>query len=194
MTTDHQSPQRISHHRLRGKIKNEHHPRFQRYHSGSQLGTANRRCSPRLGTPYQLMSSMIKTIKKRKQFEIDSPPDKQNTDNYASLKSLIQEIGFTEKTPQYKVCVKFIETISPKSKTSHTDVVDLTSPKEEDDTIDNNNDNLFVKDKDLQQEGETKRRTTIYKKTRNVKAMGRKLSKMESNQKCERSGKVLWGL
>ena len=66
-------------------------------------------------------------------------------------------MGFTEKIPQYKACVKFIEAISPKSKTSHTDVVDLTSPTEDDDTIDNNNDILFVKDKDLQQEGETKK-------------------------------------
>ena len=65
-------------------------------------------------------------------------------------------MAFTEKTPQYKPCVKLIEVISPKSKTSHTDVVGLTLPTEDDDTIKNNNDTLFVKDKNLQQEGETK--------------------------------------
>ena len=60
-------------------------------------------------------------------FQIDSPSDKQ-TDNYPSLKSLIQEMGFTEKTSQYRACVKFIEAISPKNKTGHNEVVDLTSP------------------------------------------------------------------
>ena len=48
--------------------------------------------------------------------QIDSPPDKQ-TDNYPSLKSLIQEMGFSGKTPQSRACVKFIEAISPKNKT-----------------------------------------------------------------------------
>ena len=72
MTTNHQSSRRISHHRLRGKIEKEHHPQFQGYHSGCQLGTANRRCSPRLETPYQLMSSMIKTMKKRKLYNLKS--------------------------------------------------------------------------------------------------------------------------
>ena len=33
------------------------------------------------------------------QFEIDSPPEKQNTDNYPSLKSLIEEMGFSKKNP-----------------------------------------------------------------------------------------------
>ena len=36
------------------------------------------------------------------QFQIDSPLDKRDTDNYPSLKSLIQEMGFTENTPQYR--------------------------------------------------------------------------------------------
>ena len=59
--------------------------------------------------------------------------------NYTSLKSFIQERGFTEITPQYQPCVKFIEAISPKNNKNQTDVVDLTS-QTEDETIDNNND------------------------------------------------------
>ena len=85
-------------------------------------------------------------------FEIDSPPDEPKTENYPSLKSLIQEMGFAEKSPQYQACVKFIEAISPKNSTKETDVVDLTSPTENV-TIDNNNDILLVKDKE-QNEGD----------------------------------------
>ena len=51
-----------------------------------------------------------------------------------SLKSLIQEMGFSEKTPEYKTCVQFIQAISPKHRTSIiNDVIDLTSPAEADD-------------------------------------------------------------
>ena len=66
-------------------------------------------------------------------------------------------MGFTEKTPQYRACVKLIEAISPKSKTSHRDVVDLTSSTEDNYTTDNNNDIIFVKNSKLQQEGETEK-------------------------------------
>ena len=61
-------------------------------------------------------------------------------------------MGFTEKTPQYKACVKFIEAISPKNKISSTDVVDLTSPTEDYEKNENNNDILFVKEKEIEQE------------------------------------------
>ena len=94
-----------------------------------------------------LVSLTLSTMKRKKpiKFQIDSPPDKRDTDNYPSLKSLIQEICFTEKTPQYRACVKLIEAISPKNKTGVTEVVDLTSPPIEDDaTADTNNENLFV--------------------------------------------------
>ena len=64
-------------------------------------------------------------------------------------------MGFTEKTPHYRACVKLIGTISPKSKTSHTDVVDVTLPTEDDDTTDNNNVILFVKSTKFQQQGKT---------------------------------------
>ena len=99
------------------------------------------------------------------QFEIDSPPDKRerDTDNNPSLKSLIQGMGFTEKTPQYRACIKLIEAIGPKHKTGHTEVVDLTSPTEDDATAGNNNETLFVNTK-LQQEGgteQTKKNNTL---------------------------------
>ena len=45
-------------------------------------------------------------------FQIDSPSNRQE-DNCRSLKSLIQEMGFTEKSPQFKACIKIIEAISP---------------------------------------------------------------------------------
>ena len=63
-------------------------------------------------------------------------------------------MGFTEKTPQYQACVKFIEAISPKNRKNQTNIVDLTSPTE-DETIEKNNDISFIKDKDIQKEGET---------------------------------------
>ena len=61
-------------------------------------------------------------------------------------------MGFTEKTSQYQVCVKFIETISPKNTRNQTDAVDLKSPTE-DQTINNNSDILFVEDTDTRKEG-----------------------------------------
>ena len=61
-------------------------------------------------------------------------------------------MGFTRKTPQYRACVKLIEGISPKNKTGHTEVVDLSSPIEDDATAGNNNETLFVNTK-TQQEG-----------------------------------------
>ena len=52
-------------------------------------------------------------------------------------------MGFSEKTPEYKACVEFIQLISPKHKTSTTNnVIDLTSPAEaEDETMEN--DDIF---------------------------------------------------
>ena len=86
-------------------------------------------------------------------FEIDSLPDKPKSE-YPSLKSLIQEMGFTEKTPQYQACVKFIVAISPKHRAKQTEVVDLTSPTE-DENVDNNNDILLVKNIDTQKMADT---------------------------------------
>ena len=62
-------------------------------------------------------------------------------------------MGFSEKTHQYRACVKFIEAISPKNKTGHTEVVDLTSPPIEDETTDTNNEMLFINTKICQESG-----------------------------------------
>ena len=63
-------------------------------------------------------------------------------------------MGFTEKTPQYQACVKFVEAISPKHRAKQTEVVDLTSPTE-DENVDNNNHILFVKNIDTQKTADT---------------------------------------
>ena len=78
------------------------------------------------------------------QFEIDSPPDKPETENKPSLKSLLQKLGVTERTPEYHACVKFLETISPKNKHKQTEIVDLTSPTERTNDM-NEKEILFVK-------------------------------------------------
>ena len=116
------------------------------------------------GNPVPINAINNKHDKERKtplQFEIDSRPDKRDTGNYSSLKSLIQEMGFTEKT-QYRACIKLIEAISLKHKTGHTEVVDLTSPTEDDATAGNNNEILFVNSK-LQEGGteQTKKSNTL---------------------------------
>ena len=59
-------------------------------------------------------------------------------------------MGFTDKTPQYQACRKFIEAISPKHGTKHTEVVDLTSPTEEY-MADNNNEILLIKENEKKQ-------------------------------------------
>ena len=59
-------------------------------------------------------------------------------------------MGFTEKTPQYKACLQFIEAISPKNKTDHTEVVNLISPPVENEPIDTSNEILFIKAKPCQ--------------------------------------------
>ena len=70
-------------------------------------------------------------------------------------------MGFTEKTPQYGACIKLIEAFSPKHRTSHTEVVDLTSPTEDDATAINKNEILFVNTK-LQQEGGREKTKTSH--------------------------------
>ena len=106
--------------------------------------------STALGNPIPISTVQITGATGTKQIEIDSPPEKSKQDS-PSLKSLIQEMGFLEKTPEYKACVQFIEAISPKHKTSTTNnVIDLTSPEEaEDETMEN--DNIFcVNTKDIE--------------------------------------------
>ena len=56
---------------------------------------------------------------------------------------------FMDNTPQYQACLKFVEAINPKQSAKQTEVVDLTSPTE-DEKVENNNDILFVKNMDTQ--------------------------------------------
>ena len=66
------------------------------------------------------------TSKKPLNFNIDSPSDQIYPPAKPSLKSLIQEMGFADKSPEYKACMDFLETFSPKNKGKHTDeVIDL---------------------------------------------------------------------
>ena len=54
------------------------------------------------GSPLPINAIYTKHDEEKKtplQFEIDSPQNKRDTDNYPSLKSLIREMGFTGKTP-----------------------------------------------------------------------------------------------
>ena len=59
-------------------------------------------------------------------------------------------MGFTDKTPQYQACLKFIEAISPKHGTKHTEVVDLTSPTDEH-MADNNNETPLINENEKKQ-------------------------------------------
>ena len=89
-----------------------------------------------------------------KQFEIDSPPEKSKQDS-PSLKSLIHEMEFLEKTPEYKACVRFIQAIRPKHKASTTNnVIDLTSPAEAEDETMENDDIFCVNTKDIENKQE----------------------------------------
>ena len=47
-----------------------------------------------------------------------------------SLKNLITEMGFHEKSPKYKTCLTFLDAIRPKAQSSTTQIVDLVSPAE----------------------------------------------------------------
>ena len=97
-------------------------------------------------------------------------------------------MGFTEKTSQYQVCVKFIETISPKVIRNQTDAVDLKSPTE-DQTINNNSDILFVEDTDTRKEGETEKKDEKMQEHEEHKNLGRMPIEMEHNQRCEENQK-----
>ena len=71
------------------------------------------------------------THKKTVKFNIDSPPDHMNSPTKPSLKSLIQEMGFTDKTHEYQTCMNFREAISPKNKVKQTEeIIDLISSDE----------------------------------------------------------------
>ena len=118
--------------------------------------------------------------KKTIHFEIDSPPEKANTNEYPSLKSLIEGMCFTEKTPHYKACVKSIEAISPKRKINSKNVVDLTSPTEVEEKNKNNNDILFVEEKESEQEEKAKITRTLQQDEEHEEV------NKQMNQKCRK--------
>ena len=66
--------------------------------------------------------------------------------------------------------------------------MDLTSSTE-DQTIDNNNDILFVKDTDTQKEGETEKKDEKVQEYEEHKNLGRTPTEMEHNQRCEENQK-----
>ena len=70
--------------------------------------------------------------KKTIQFNNDSPPYKKTSPTKPSSKSVVQEMGFTDKTPQYQACVKFFKAIRSKIKDKNqdnpTEIIDLNSP------------------------------------------------------------------
>ena len=70
-----------------------------------------------------------------KKFSIDSPTDRgtghqeaKTLEQKPSLKSLISEMGFHTNSPEYQVCLTFLDAIRPKEQT--TQIVDLVSPAE----------------------------------------------------------------
>ena len=135
------------------------------------------------GNPVLINTIEEKNDEEKKQpikFQIDSPPDKQR-DNYPHLKTLIQEMGFMEKTPQYRACVKLREIISPRNKTGHTEIVDLTSPPIEEEASDTNNEILFIIQRFVKKAGWIKTRKMVM--TRNTKARGEKMPSRNYKQK-----------
>ena len=76
---------------------------------------------------------------------------KKSKQDTPSLKSLIQEMEISEKTPQYKACIQFIQAICPKHKTSLTnDVIDFTLPAEADDEKMDSNDIFCENSKNIE--------------------------------------------
>ena len=86
-------------------------------------------------------TGIIEETKQIRKFEIQ----RKKEPNYTSLKTLIQEMGFSDKTLQYQACLIFIEAISPKLGCKKDEVIDLTSLTDEEMT-ENNNDILLIKE------------------------------------------------
>ena len=72
-----------------------------------------------LGNTIEEPAAHIKPVK----FNIDSPPDQINSPTKPSLKTLIQEMGFTDKTPEYQGSMNFLEAISSKNKVKPTEEI-----------------------------------------------------------------------
>ena len=78
--------------------------------------------------PINAIKEMKLGSKKKKQFNIKSPTEGTQSPPKTNLKSLIQKIGFSDKTPEYQACMKLLEAISPKNKTRNqeeTEIIDL---------------------------------------------------------------------
>ena len=89
------------------------------------------------GNPIPINNINESDSSKKLNFKIDSPSDQIYSPEKPSLKSLIQEIGFTDKSPEYRACMTFLEAISPKYKAKNTDeVFDLISSDESPNKID----------------------------------------------------------
>ena len=70
-------------------------------------------------------------------FNIDSPSDKIYPPTKTNQESLIQEMGFADKSPEYQASMNFLEAISPKNEAKQTDkVIDLISSDESPNKID----------------------------------------------------------
>ena len=124
--------------------------------TATRKSTRNRQATlaTALGNPIPISTIQIPSATGIKQFEIDSPPEKLKQDS-PRLKSLIQEMEFSEKTPEYKACVQFIQAQGPKHKLSTTNnVIDLTSPAEAEDETMENDDIFCVNTKDIEKKQE----------------------------------------
>ena len=83
------------------------------------------------GNPIPINNINESNSSKKLNFNIDSPSDQIYPSEKPSLKSLIQEMSFPDKSPEYIACMNFLEAISPKNKAKHTDeVIDLISSDE----------------------------------------------------------------
>ena len=65
--------------------------------------------------PINAIDRLKASPKKRMQFNIDSPPDKLPLQTKPSLTSQIQQMSFTNKTPEYQACMRILEEVKEKA-------------------------------------------------------------------------------
>ena len=106
-------------------------------------------------------------------------------------------MAFTKKTPEYNACVKFIEAISLQNKTTNTNIIDLTSPTE-DETMDNSMGILFVNQKNIiakrTQEKDDEQLQDYEERGTNIDAMTTTRTEQEQKQKESQLDKQSHGL
>ena len=101
------------------KQPEEHNPKCSTLRIDQKVGT-----QPPVNIGKPLVNAVpINTIDKMKtgakmkiHFNIESSPDKTPSPTKLSLKLLIQELGFSDKTAEYQACMKLLEAISPKNR------------------------------------------------------------------------------